>query len=88
MVSLSSWDGVREVHLGFLATYAPGFHVVCLCSFLGRAERADPDSDTLAWVSDFSCPFAPRAPPDPSILGLPLPAGGFQTFHVEFFWLP
>jgi hypothetical protein len=79
-----SCDGAREVHLGFLAADASGCHVVCSCGLLSGVVGAKPDSDALAWVSDFSCPFAPRAPPDPSVLCLSLPAVDFGSMAVEF----
>ncbi|KAF7843666.1 GATA transcription factor 5-like [Senna tora] len=86
---------IREVHLGFLASNPPCFSIISSSSFFGSVESSKPDTNTLSWVPDLSCPFSPWALTDSPILILPLsllrlhlPIGFHRFYSSRSFNLP
>ena len=75
-VHLGHWDLIWEVELGLVATNPECRSIISSCGFFRSVVSTEPDTNTFARISDFSCPFTPWALADTPELVLSLPPIG------------
>ncbi|KAJ0824486.1 hypothetical protein HanRHA438_Chr17g0792931 [Helianthus annuus] len=76
-----------KVELSLVTADTLGGFIICSSRFFSRVECTEPESNTLMWVPNLGCPFAPWPLPDPSKLVLSWFSFFLTWFRSLFFWL-